>query len=131
MRAKAGTSAGARTLDPRIKSPLLCQLSYACMKKLERAKGFEPSAATLARWSSTTELRSLSQKDGASVCIDTRKSIPLILKREVVGAGGGAGLYPLYEIFVAQGLEILCSRVRGYGKNLNYLPARELVVFRE
>ncbi len=27
--------------------------------ELERAKGFEPSTATLARWSSTTELRSL------------------------------------------------------------------------
>jgi hypothetical protein len=29
---------------------------------MERAKGFEPSTATLARWSSTTELRSLSKK---------------------------------------------------------------------
>jgi hypothetical protein len=28
---------------------------------MERAKGFEPSTATLARWSSTTELRSLSR----------------------------------------------------------------------
>ncbi len=31
-------------------------------KGMERAKGFEPSTATLARWSSTTELRSQSAK---------------------------------------------------------------------
>lgn len=29
LRAKDGRCAGDRTLDPRIKSPLLCQLSYA------------------------------------------------------------------------------------------------------
>ena len=31
---------------------------------MERAKGFEPSTATLARWSSTTELRSLHEQRG-------------------------------------------------------------------
>jgi hypothetical protein len=57
---KTGRSAGTRTLDPLIKSQLLYQLSYTSIPdKLERAKGFEPSTSTLARWSSTTELRSL------------------------------------------------------------------------
>ena len=51
--------AGTRTLDPLIKSQLLYQLSYTSTmnravgpvkgKKMERAKGVEPSTITLAR----------------------------------------------------------------------------------
>lgn len=36
--------------------------------KMERAKGFEPSTSTLARWSSTTELSSL--KNGVKFIIN-------------------------------------------------------------
>ena len=45
---QSGTSRGIRTHDPLIKSQLLYQLSYT-RKKMERAKGFEPSTSTLAR----------------------------------------------------------------------------------
>jgi hypothetical protein len=55
----SGRSAGTRTLDPLIKSQLLYQLSYTSIKtdpetgvgakKMERAKGVEPSTITLAR----------------------------------------------------------------------------------
>ena len=55
----SGRSVGARTPDPLIKSQLLYQLSYTSIKtdpesgvgakKMERAKGFEPSTITLAR----------------------------------------------------------------------------------
>ena len=48
-----GRGAGIRTLDPLIKSQLLYQLSYTPTKKMERAKGVEPSTTTLARWRST------------------------------------------------------------------------------
>ncbi len=63
-----GRGGGTRTHDPLIKSQLLFQLSYTSTKKMERAKGFEPSTTTLARWSSTTELRSPNQSNQAALC---------------------------------------------------------------
>ena len=57
----SGGGGGGRTHDPLIKSQLLYQLSYASIffgvlaecvstaKKMERAKGLEPSTFTLAR----------------------------------------------------------------------------------
>ena len=86
-RTKAGRGAGTRTLDPLIKSQLLCQLSYTsnlfsrafpeetAREKMERAKGFEPSTATLARWSSTTELRSLLRKHGVMYANQTNRQL--------------------------------------------------------
>jgi hypothetical protein len=80
LRAKAGRGAGTRTLDPLIKSQLLCQLSYTSTgflpggRKMEREKGFEPSTATLARWSSTTELLSLLQIASRNVAISVKRS---------------------------------------------------------
>jgi hypothetical protein len=53
---KNGRGARDRTEDPLIKSQLLYQLSYTPTKKMEQAKGIEPSTTTLARWNSTIEL---------------------------------------------------------------------------
>jgi hypothetical protein len=45
-----------RTDDLLIAKQMLYQLSYIPAKRMERAKGFEPSTTTLARLYSTTEL---------------------------------------------------------------------------